>query len=53
MFIELAGANSACGLLLWSLIPTWAERTKARTMGNLGGRGVLGADYLKIKGSTL
>ena len=42
MFIEPAGANCACGLLLWSLIPTQARTANTRTVPKLGG--VLGAE---------
>ena len=49
MFIEPGSANCAYGLLLWSLIPTWAGRANARTVPDLGG--VLGAEYRKIRGS--
>ena len=47
MFIELAGANCACGFLVWSLIPTQAGLANTRTVGYLGG--VLGAIDPKIR----
>ena len=48
MFIELAGANCACGFLFWSRIPTQAGLANTRTVGYLGG-GVLGAKNPKNK----
>ena len=37
MFTEPAGANCACGFLVWFLIPTQAGLANTRTVGYLGG----------------
>ena len=47
MFTEPAGANCACGFLVWFLIPTQAGLANTHTVGYLGG--VLGAIYPKIR----